>query len=102
MWYIHVRLGYWSWKEDILETNRLDTEIYKWLRMYNRLRVSFDMLRQNRISSVTILDIFTEDIQNYMNDLADEGYAISTIEKQYTRKCIRIENRAYFFQRQSR
>ena len=54
MWYTHVRLGYWSWKEDIS----------------------------------------TEDIQNYMNDLADEGYAISTIEKQYTRKCIRIESRA--------
>lgn len=94
MWYTHVRLGYWSWKEDILETNRLDTGIDEWLRMYkrrsvkaatyDRLRVSFDMLMRNRISSVMIADITTEDIQNYMNDLADEGYAITTIKKQFT------------------
>lgn len=77
-----------------METNRLDTGIDEWLRMYkrrsvkaatyDRLRVSFDMLMRNRISSVMIADITTEDIQNYMNDLADEGYAITTIKKQFT------------------
>lgn len=77
-----------------MENSRLDSGMDEWLRVYkqrsvkaatyDRLRVSFSMLCRNEISAVSIRDISTEDIQRYMNELADRGYAITTIKKQYT------------------
>ena len=77
-----------------MESSRLDSGMEEWFRVYkqrsvkaatyDRLRVSFSMLCRNEISAVSIRDISTEDIQRYMNELADRGYAITTIKKQYT------------------
>lgn len=51
---------------------------------YSRLRVSYTMMTRNPISSMDVDALTSNDIQNYLNDLADEGYALSTIKKQYT------------------
>lgn len=49
---------------------------------YDRLMVSYDMLVRHSIASVPIDELGVQDIQNYVNDLVDEGYALSTIKKQ--------------------
>lgn len=51
---------------------------------YDRLRVSYDMMLRYTISAKDVRTITTTDIQKYLNRLADEGYALSTIKKQFT------------------
>lgn len=73
---------------------RLDVAMNRWLldykknsvkaATYDRLRVSYDMMLRYMISVKEVKAITTNDIQKYLNRLADEGYARSTIKKQFT------------------
>ena len=73
---------------------RLDVAMNRWLldykknsvkaATYDRLRVSYDMMLRYMISAKDVRTITTTDIQKYLNCLADEGYALSTIKKQFT------------------
>lgn len=73
---------------------RLDIAMDEWLcnykknsvkpATYNRLRVSYDMMLRYMISAKDVQAVTTTDIQKYLNRLADEGYALSTIKKQFT------------------
>ena len=70
----------------------LENAIYDWLvsykknsvkvSTYDRLMVSHDMLRKYSISSISIDELCTQDIQDYINELVDDGYALTTIKKQ--------------------
>ena len=72
---------------------RLDAAVNRWLldykknsvkaATYDRLRVSYDMMLRYMISAKTTSDVTTNDIQKYINRLAEEGYALSTIKKQF-------------------
>lgn len=93
MWYTHVRLGYWSWKEDIL-TKTLDANIERWLTnskqfsvkaaTYDRLRCSKRLMEHYTIANLTLDELTSEDIQEYINRLVKDGYSFSTVKKQYT------------------
>jgi integrase len=50
---------------------------------YDRLETSFKLMEQHKIAWVTIDQIDTDYIQEYLNDLVSEGYAMSTIKKQF-------------------
>ena len=50
---------------------------------YDRLTTSFILMCKHNISEVTIDDIDTDYIQDYIDELVDEGYAMSTIKKQF-------------------
>ena len=73
---------------------RLDVAMNRWLldykknsvkaATYDRLRVSYDMMLRYMISAKDVRTITTTDIQKYLNRLAEEGYALSTIKKQFT------------------
>ena len=41
------------------------------------------MLLRHPISNIPDEELCTEDIQDYVNDLVSEGYALTTIRKQY-------------------
>lgn len=51
---------------------------------YDRLRVSYGMMLRYIISAKDVKTITSNDIQKYLNRLSDEGYALSTIKKQFT------------------
>ena len=71
---------------------KLGDSIYDWLvsykrnsvkaSTYDRLMVSYDMLCNYEIAAIPIDELGTQDIQDYINKLVDEGYALSTIKKQ--------------------
>ena len=50
---------------------------------YDRMKTSFELMKHYPISAVDTSTIGVEDIQNYVNKLVDDGYALSTIKKQY-------------------
>ena len=50
---------------------------------YDRLLVSLDALMRYPIAHEDILTLRTEDLQNYVNTLVDDGYAQTTIKKQF-------------------
>lgn len=50
---------------------------------YDRLETSLSALTQYPISHMETRDITTEDLQNFINTLVHDGYALSTIKKQY-------------------
>lgn len=50
---------------------------------YDRLVVSRDMMARYSVSSIPIDILTSDDIQDYLNDLVENGYALSTIKKQY-------------------
>ena len=70
----------------------LENAIYDWLvsykknsvkaSTYDRLMVSHDMLRKYSIANILIDELCTQDIQDYINELVDDGYALTTIKKQ--------------------
>ena len=51
---------------------------------YDRLRVSYDMMLRYPIANTSVRELTTGDIQRYLNRLAEDGYALSTIKKQFT------------------
>ncbi len=71
----------------------LATGIKEWLEQYkrnsvkvatyDRLETSYNMLLRHPISNIPDEELCTEDIQDYVNDLVSEGYALTTIRKQY-------------------
>lgn len=73
---------------------RLDSAIDRWLveykknsvkaATYDRLRISFGMMLRYTISTKCVKDLTTTDIQKYLNQLSEDGYALSTIKKQLT------------------
>lgn len=50
---------------------------------YDRLLTSYDALLKYPIAHTDILSLSTEDLQKYINSLVRDGYAQSTIKKQY-------------------
>lgn len=50
---------------------------------YDRLETSYNALLNYSIAHIGIGDLRSEDIQNYVNRLVEDGYALSTIKKQY-------------------
>ena len=70
----------------------LSDAIYDWLvsykrnsvkpATYDRLMVSHDMLKRYDIASVPIDELGTQVIQDYINELVEDGYALTTIKKQ--------------------
>lgn len=51
---------------------------------YSRYRVSFDMMKRYPIAKLNVSDLNCNDIQRFMNQLVEDGYALTTIKKQYT------------------
>lgn len=50
---------------------------------YDRLVTSLDMMRRYPISDIPVENLTADDIQTYINKLVMDGYALSTIKKQY-------------------
>lgn len=50
---------------------------------YDRLMVSYEMMCKYDISGIYLEDLTSSDVQRYMNELVRDGYALSTIKKQY-------------------
>jgi len=50
---------------------------------YLRLQTSYDLMKKYRISECDIEKLTGNDIQSYINDLVDDGYAQTTIKKQF-------------------
>lgn len=50
---------------------------------YDRLMVSYEMMDKYDISTIRVEDLSSSDIQRYLNELVFDGYALSTIKKQY-------------------
>ena len=50
---------------------------------YDRLETSYNTLSNYRIAHMPIDDIRTEDLQNFINEMVDDCYALGTIKKQY-------------------
>lgn len=50
---------------------------------YSRLVCSLDQMKKYDISELYVERLTSEDIQNYINELVEDGYALTTIKKQY-------------------
>lgn len=50
---------------------------------FDRLVTSFNMMRHYSISCMRIADLTTGDVQSYINNLLSDGYAYTTIKKQF-------------------
>ena len=50
---------------------------------YDRLKRSLITMGQYPISGVAVEDLTSRDIQDYINELVDSGYALTTIKKQF-------------------
>lgn len=76
-----------------MERRRLYVEIEEWLEerkrpsvkalTYDRLVISLRLMEKYDISNKQTNNITSSDIQRYLNQLAFDGYGISTIKKQY-------------------
>lgn len=51
---------------------------------YDRLQVSYGLMQRYSISRENVGKLSTDDIQKYLNELVNDGYAFSTIKKQFT------------------
>lgn len=51
---------------------------------YDRMKVSLLMMSRYDISGMNVSEIRSNDIQKYINELVRDGYALTTIKKQYT------------------
>lgn len=75
-----------------MEANLLD-KIDNWLEItkkrsvkpstYNRLIISRNLLERYDICRMDVQDITSDDIQEFINDLSDEGYSYSSVKKEY-------------------
>lgn len=50
---------------------------------YDRLETSLNTLMNYAIASMEVQSIGTNDLQQFINDMVDDGYALTTIKKQY-------------------
>lgn len=50
---------------------------------YDRLETSLNTLMNYPIAFMDILAITTKDLQTFINEMVDDGYALTTIKKQY-------------------
>lgn len=50
---------------------------------YDRLETSLRTLASYRIAEMDVLSIRTEDLQAFINSMVEDGYALTTIKKQY-------------------
>ena len=49
---------------------------------YDRLRVSAILMSKHPVSDIPIDELTSDDLQEYVNELVDDGYALTTIRKQ--------------------
>lgn len=76
-----------------MEEKRLDISIREWLEdykknsvkalTYDRLLISFKLMETYPISRFKVCDVDSSDLQRYLNSLVKDGYAMSTIKKQF-------------------
>ena len=50
---------------------------------FERLLTSYNLFKKYNISNLSISDLTTTDVQNFINKLRDDGYAYNTIKKAY-------------------
>lgn len=50
---------------------------------YDRLETSYQLMCKYQVAYIGYLELTSEDIQNYLNRLVQDGYALTTIKKQY-------------------
>lgn len=50
---------------------------------FDRLETSYRAMLNHRISAINIADLNAEDLQEYVNEMVEDGYALSTIKKQH-------------------
>ena len=50
---------------------------------YDRLETSYQLMCKYRVAYIGYLELTSEDIQDYLNRLVQDGYALTTIKKQY-------------------
>ena len=50
---------------------------------YDRLITSFQLMLKYSIAYIGYLDLQSDDIQKYLNELVEDGYAMTTIKKQF-------------------
>lgn len=50
---------------------------------FDRLETSFRAMLNHRISAINISELNAEDLQEYVNEMVEDGYALSTIKKQH-------------------
>ena len=50
---------------------------------FERLLTSYDLMNRYRISNVRLIDLCTEDVQDFIDKLIEDKYSMSTIKKQY-------------------
>lgn len=50
---------------------------------YDRLETSLTMMSKYQIAKILLKELESSDIQSYINQLVDDGYALSTIKKQF-------------------
>ena len=50
---------------------------------YDRLYVTYETMCKYDIADIPVVDLTTSDLQQYLNELVQKGYALSTIKKQY-------------------
>ena len=53
------------------------------LATYDRLETSFALMQKYSIAYIGLLDLRSDDIQEYLNQLVEDGYSLSTIKKQF-------------------
>lgn len=73
---------------------RLNEAVFEWLinykknsvkaATYDRLRISYDLMCRYEIANKELSKLTADDIQNYMNFLVEDGYALSTIKKKFS------------------
>lgn len=87
-------MAFYSFQEVYSVNERLDAAMDNWLlnykknsvkpATYDRLRISFEMMKRYSISSRPVSEVTADDIQLYLNQLVDDEYSRSTIKKQFT------------------
>jgi integrase len=76
------------------EMNTISDLVLSWMETYkrntvkpatfDRLEISYRTMLNYPISQIRLFELRSEDIQDYVNALVKDGYALSTIKKQFT------------------
>lgn len=67
----------WDWLENFKKNSVKPST-------FDRLKISFSLLRKYPIAHMDLGDIRCRDVQNYINQVVEDGYSMSTVKKQYT------------------
>ena len=71
---LHIRISAWM---ELCKRNSVKPTTY------DRLETSLKLLQQYSIAFMDILNLRQEDLQNFINEMVEDGYSQSTIRKQF-------------------